>query len=110
MEDGLFEYLKEKMIGRFDAELDSRLFYHNSMHTLDVLCQAERIAKEEGVTHANDLMLLKLAALYHDAGFLFTYEGHEYKGCEILRHDLEPYGFPEEQLELMCGLIMATKI
>lgn len=109
MQQNRFKVLEEKLIIKLDECLDSRLYYHNSKHTLDVIEQAERIAKEEGI-NGHDLEILKTAALYHDSGFLFTYNNHELKGCEIVRSELKDYGFDEDELGVICGLIMATKI
>ena len=109
MQQNRFNVVEKKIIARLDDCLDSRLYYHNSKHTLDVIEQAQRIAKEEGI-NGPDLEILKTAALYHDSGFLFTYNNHELKGCEIVRTELKDYGFNEEELKVICGLIMATKI
>ena len=77
----LFTSIKEPILSRLKNELDPRLGYHNIMHTLDVLEQAEVLAKQENVTDKHDLLLLKTAAVFHDSGFLFVYKGHEEKGC-----------------------------
>jgi len=79
------------------------------MHTLDVLEQAEVLAKQENVTDKHDLLLLKTAAVFHDSGFLFVYKGHEEKGCEIASESLRNV-FSEEDIKKVCGMIMATKI
>ena len=72
--------------------------------------QAEEIAKGEGITDQKDLELLRIAILYHDIGFLYLYKGHEEAACEIARDELGAYGVTPDDLEIICGLIMATKI
>ena len=106
---GQFETICQKIIDRLRNELDPGLLYHNLSHTLDVIEQAESIAKAEGIQPGHDLELLKIGAAYHDSGFLFTYKNHEEKSCEILRKDLTGI-LPKEDLEKICGMIMATKI
>ncbi|GAO41314.1 HD domain-containing protein [Flavihumibacter petaseus] len=105
-----FHALKQHIIQRLSAGLDPRFTYHNLAHTLDVLEQASRIASLEGISDERNLLLLKIAALYHDTGFLFTYRGHEEKSCEILEEDLGDKGFSKEEMDCMKGMIMATKI
>jgi len=105
----LFTSIKEPILSRLEKELDPRLGYHNITHTLDVLEQAEVLAKQENVTDKHDLLLLKTAAVFHDSGFLFVYKGHEEKGCEIASGSLRNV-FSEEDIKKICGMIMATKI
>ncbi|WP_332732298.1 HD domain-containing protein [Flavihumibacter sp.] len=105
-----FLALKEKIIARLSEGLDKRLTYHNLAHTLDVLEQAERIAIEEKISDPKALLLVKLAALYHDTGFLDTYKGHEERSCEIMLHDLGGNSLTTGDLDRISGMIMATKI
>lgn len=105
-----FEVIEERIIARLNSELDPRLHYHNSEHTKDVIEQTERIAKREGIEDDETLRLLKIAALYHDTGFIYTYNNHEQKGCEIVRADLEQYDFTDVEIKTIAELIMATKV
>lgn len=89
--------------------LSPNLFYHCPAHTEDVVRQAERIALEEGV-HGHELFILKVAALYHDTGFLDTYFRHEEKSCAIFLEDNRSYKLPKKDVELIIGLIMATRV
>ncbi len=59
------------------AQTPAQLYYHNILHTMDVTEQIERIAREEGIEDEQILFLLKVAALYHDTGYLQTYRNHE---------------------------------
>lgn len=56
------------------------------------------------------MLLLKVAVLYHDAGFTRVYRNHEEVGCEMAREDLPRFGFSKEEIEQICGMVMATKI
>ena len=105
----LFTSIKQPILSRLEKELDPRLGYHNITHTLDVLEQSEVLAKQEKVTDKHDLLLLKIAAVFHDSGFLFVYKGHEEKGCEIASESIKNV-FSEEDIKKVCGMIMATKI
>lgn len=105
----LFKSIKQPILSRLENELDPRLGYHNLTHTLDVLEQAEILAKQEKVVDKHDLLLLKTAAVFHDSGFLSVYKNHEEKGCEIACESLRNI-FSEEDIKKVCGMIMATKI
>lgn len=106
----IYEKIRSKIIIHLGNNLAPNLFYHGVHHTLDVLSQAERIAISEKITGEEDLFLLKIACLYHDSGFLFTYQQHEVAGCNFARKELPAFGINPQQLDIICGLIMATKI
>ncbi|MBH8559640.1 HD domain-containing protein [Hymenobacter negativus] len=85
------------------------LYYHSLAHTLDVAQAAQTLAAAEGVTDGESLTLLRTAALYHDAGFLHTYDGHEARSCDIARATLPEFGYSPGQIEKICALITATQ-
>ncbi|TRX21598.1 HD domain-containing protein [Flavobacterium franklandianum] len=97
------------ILNKLKNELSSNLFYHSIYHTLDVYHSAESIAKEEGITDS-DLKLLLVGAVYHDAGYLIQNNNHEQISCEIARQYLPQFLYTEEEIDLICGIIMATKI
>ena len=98
------------VIAKLQNELSPRFTYHSIHHTLDVLEQVQQIAAREGINDEQNLFLLKVAALYHDIGFLFVYAGHEEKGCELARKELPAFRLTSPQIEKICGMIIATKI
>lgn len=104
-----FEKVKSIVVKRLSG-LDPNLTYHCLDHTLDVVKQSERIAGEEHVNDCRDLFLLKVAALYHDTGFLDTYAAHEMKSCEIFLTDAENFDLTTEEKSVITNLIMATQI
>ncbi len=71
--------------------------YHNLDHTDYVIEKAIFLAKELKVS-AQDLHLLKLAALFHDTGFIDNPKDHEQKGCKIAKGYLEE-GYTHEELQ-----------
>lgn len=110
MTESDFQVLKEEIVSLLKTGLDRRLTYHNLEHTLDVLQQSERIAALEKLSDPHQVMLLRIAALFHDTGFLYTYKGHEEKSCEIMESYLNHGSIPSADLEVIKGMIMATKI
>jgi uncharacterized protein len=110
MTEADFQTIKEIIVNRLSTGLDQRLTYHNLAHTLDVLTQASAISRDEMLIDPRQLLLIRIAALYHDTGFLYTYRGHEEKSCEIAMEDLSGTDLNEEELKQIRGMIMATKI
>ena len=89
--------------------LSDSLHYHGLHHTVEVIENSVEIAKHEGVS-GNDLNLLKLAALFHDIGFLDLYGGHEEISCQMAKEILPNYNISNNEIDVICGMIMATKI
>ena len=104
-----YEAVKNLILNKLETELPKHLSYHSVAHVKDVLEASIRIAKEEQVSET-ELQLLKTAAVFHDAGFLFGARDHEIRSCELARHYLPQYDYNNEQIECICGLIMATKL
>ncbi|MEP7109842.1 MAG: HD domain-containing protein [Ferruginibacter sp.] len=105
-----FEIIRSKILLTLDNNLAKDLLYHCTDHTIDVEMQAERIALNEKIFNQDDLFLLKVACLYHDSGFIFTYNEHETAGCNLAMNELPAYGLSSKELDIIRGLIMATKL
>ncbi|WP_338733751.1 HD domain-containing protein [Mangrovimonas cancribranchiae] len=104
-----FSTIKLHVLRKLLNTLPNYLTYHSVAHTKYVLEKVIYIASKEGVT-GHDLFLLKIAALYHDIGFIQTHIEHEKIGCEIVRKELPKFEISKEDIEAICGMIMATKI
>ncbi len=101
--------IHDDIVSLLKAKLPKHLTYHSLKHTLYVLNRAVYIAEKEGVS-GNNLRLLKVAGLCHDIGFIQTHINHEEIGCKIVRNHFETYNLTSEEVEQICGMIMATKI
>ncbi len=100
---------EEFILQKLKNELSPKLTYHGLHHTYDVLHAAMKIAAEENISK-EELKLLRIAILFHDSGFIKTYKNHEESGCEMARQYLPDFGYSTEELDIICDLIMATKI
>ncbi len=94
---------------KLKKELPAYLTYHSVDHVKDVYKSCKKIAKKEGVSDT-DMVLLLTAVLFHDAGFVVQSKDHEEISCNIAREHLPSFGFTDEQINQICGMIMATKI
>ncbi|WP_407524267.1 HD domain-containing protein [Lacibacter sp. MH-610] len=83
--------------------------YHNFNHTLYVYNKTLEIAAHEKCS-ASDIRLLKAAALWHDTGYINIYYGHEEESCVQAKKYLPEFGFHPDEIYVICGMIMATKI
>ena len=104
-----FEKLKKDFEDELRAKLPADLFYHNVEHSLNVLAAVERIACSENIS-GEDMILLKTAALLHDCGFLKRYNKNESEGCSISKKILPKYDYTNDQIQIICNMIMATAI
>ena len=101
---------KQFILSKLRAELSDKLYYHGVHHTLDVLKMATEICGGENV-NGHELVLVKTAALFHDSGFVKNkHAGHEREGCLIVQDALPGFGYSPRDVDVICGMIMATKI
>jgi adenylate cyclase len=104
-----FTDIQEIILDKLEKELPKYLYYHNVKHTVDVVTEVELIGWAEGCTD-EEILLLKTAGLFHDAGHTIAYDNHEDLGCGLAREFLPQYGYTQEQIDKICEIIMATKL
>ena len=110
MTESGFLQLKSTILELLHTGLDRRLTYHCPEHTEDVLQQAECIAIAEDIADPKLLLLIKIAALFHDTGFLHTYKGHEIESCRIMEGHMKDNNLTASDIDMIKGMIMATKV
>jgi len=108
---GLIQFtdMQEFVLDKMEKELPKYLYYHNVKHTVDVATEVELIGWGEGVTD-EEILILKTAGLFHDAGHTIAYDNHEFYGTQLARELLPGYGYTKEQIDRICEIIMATKL
>lgn len=108
---GLIQFtdIQEIILDKMEKELPEFLFYHNVKHTVDVVTEVELIGWAEGCND-EEILILKTAALFHDAGHTVSYDDHEYQGTIMAREMLPVYGYTEKQIDRICNIIMSTKL
>jgi class 3 adenylate cyclase len=104
-----FTELQELILEKLENELPPYLYYHNVKHTVDVVTEVELIGWTEDCSD-EEILLLKTAGLFHDAGHTVTYDGHEHEGTLMVRDMLPKYGYTQAQIDRICEIIMATKM
>jgi len=108
---GLIQFMdiQEVILDMLENELPDYLYYHNVKHTVDVVTEVELIGWAEGCSD-EEILILKTAALFHDAGHTVSYDDHEFHGSQLARTMLPAYDYSREQIERICSIIMATKL
>ena len=103
-----YRKLKDYIFSQLEG-LPKNLYYHGIHHTKDVANVCEQYIRRERL-NSHDRLMLRVAALIHDIGFLVTYKDHEARGFEMMQPILIEYGFSIEELKKIEGLVMATKV
>lgn len=102
--------LQSKVLDCLKARLAPFLIYHHWKHTLHVVKMAEYIALQEHINE-DDILLIKTAALFHDAGFInYGSEGHEDESIRLAEKKLPEFGYTKNEIEIIAGMIRATAI
>ena len=85
------------------------MLYHNLNHTLEVVEVATEIAVAEGLTE-EEIELIKIAAWFHDTGYLKSCEEHEEQSASYADEFLKKESYPYNKIEKIIGCIIATKV
>lgn len=93
----------------FKDKLSSVYFYHNFIHTTYTVNKAEEIMRNTPVSKEDQEKVL-LALWFHDTGYVECAQNHEEKGVTILTDFLKQENYPENYIEDVSRLILATKI
>ena len=92
------------------SELDASLTYHSVEHSDEVLSLAVALAASDGL-NARDLLLIGIAAAYHDSGFLEQRLGHEIVSADLAESAMRTkQNFSEEEINLVKQMIWDTEL
>ena len=95
------EPLVTETVDTLVSDLDPTLYYHCPAHTKDVLRQTLELAAADALED-RDVMLLAIAAAFHDAGFLQQRPKNEPIGAKMAVEAMAKSGrFSQEE----CGLV-----
>lgn len=103
-----FEHARKDILNKLKTSLPEELIYHDIKHTLNVEKSAIRIAKLEGLV-GEDLIILRTAALFHDAGFILRYNNNEDIAIQLLQSMLPNYGYNDEHITKISNIVKSTK-
>jgi putative nucleotidyltransferase with HDIG domain len=101
--------MEKLVLNLLETKIPANYLYHNLAHSLYVREKAMEIGRHEGCSE-DEMELLSTAALWHDIGYVKTYNNHEEVSCIITKEELPKFGFSIADTDLICSMIMATKI
>jgi len=92
------------------ATLDPTLYYHSPDHTKDVLRQTMELAEADALD-SRDVLLLAIAAAFHDAGFLEQRPKNEPIGAQMAVQAMSESGrFSQAEQDLVERMILDTQL
>jgi len=95
---------------RLDQELPHALCYHSAQHTRDVLSEALRFALADG-RGPRELLLIAIAAAYHDLGYLERYEKNEPVGADLAEAVMRAEGdYSDDEIVEVRNIILSTQV
>lgn len=93
----------------FARHIPAHMRFHDLEHTLSVTRAALEIGRAERFA-AHELLLLELAALFHDTGYAQAYDGHELHSARIAEHFLRQQGVTGRDIKRIVAAIKATRL
>ncbi len=103
------EDISEHVFNLMQLGFPDNLYFHSMNHVQDVYRQAELIGRAEGIDE-EDLICLKLAAMFMYTGYIKDYENYIDRSIEFARELLPLYNFSHDEIEKACNLILVTKM
>ena len=104
------EPLVTETVATLVSDLDPTLYYHCPAHTKDVLRQTLELAAADALDD-RDVLLLAIAAAFHDAGFLKQRPKNEPIGAKMAGESMAQSGrFSHEECELVEQMILDTQL
>ncbi len=89
--------------------MPKKYVYHDIEHTENVVGSCKELGSKYYISD-RDMELLETAAWFHDLGYVEGPEGHEQRGAEKVADFMGERGCPEEDIKVVQGCIMATKM
>lgn len=108
MKEALLLQVENYVVELLNKQLAATNYYHNAIHTRRVVANIKELAKLESCTE-QETMALILAAWFHDVGYVYTEKNHEEKSVKMALSFLKQHKVPEDTLNLIEQLIIATK-
>ena len=100
----------EKYISDLFAEkLDENYFYHNFNHALNVKRYAEIIGENCKLSE-EEINILRISALFHDVGYVNSYNQHVEEGIKIASEFLMQHNIDQQTIDHISETILATKM
>jgi HD superfamily phosphodiesterase len=104
-----FRKLKNLVLQKYSSEVSDHLSYHGTHHIIEVLNSCNQYIKRYKLD-LHERLLLRTAAIFHDIGILWSYDGHEEMGTTYLKKILPNWNYSQSDIDIICQMISSTKI
>lgn len=105
-----YKKTEQYVTGLFHDNIKPELIFHNLAHTTDVVDRTKEIAGHYYLSET-DMLIVYVAAWFHDTGYLFTdAEHHEEKSVELMQEFMKEYAPDEKLVEKIKDCILATRL
>jgi predicted metal-dependent HD superfamily phosphohydrolase len=105
----VYKKIEDYVTSLFEEMHDSDLIFHNLTHTRNVVDQTKEIADHYHLNE-RDMMVLYIAAWFHDTGYLFTDAAqHEEKSVALMKEFIKDYINDPEPIREIEECILSTK-
>ncbi len=98
---------EEYVFNLFKEKLPPDHVYHNFKHTFQTVKACKGLANEYNLT-SRDFEILLLAAIFHDTGYIETYQGHEEISVKNFNEFIKG-DYPLEDIKKVEELILSTR-
>ena len=103
LENEALEYVSKL----FNDNLSDQYVYHNYDHTLETTNVCREIANYYKLNN-DEIEVLMLACIFHDTGYIRSYNNHEEESILLAESFLKEHGYPANKLDQVKKLIKAT--
>jgi len=97
----------EYVFNLFKDKLPGDYVYHNYNHTAETVKACKKLSKSYNLT-SRDYEVLMLAAVFHDTGYITTYDNHEQESVKFMKEYLKG-NYADEDIREIESLILSTK-
>lgn len=97
----------EYVFNLFKDKLPGDYVYHNYNHTAETAKACKKLSKSYNLT-SRDYEVLMLAAIFHDTGYITTYDNHEEESVKFMKEYLKG-NYSDEDINEIESLILSTK-
>ncbi|HYD22302.1 MAG TPA: Pycsar system effector family protein [Flavipsychrobacter sp.] len=107
-DNSIYKRIADHVADMYEKYPQPNLVYHNLAHTQKVVARAEEISAHYQLSDS-DMLVIYLAAWFHDTGHLFTeISMHEQKSVELATEFMKQEGLDEATIEKVAACIHAT--
>ncbi|MEM7106635.1 MAG: Pycsar system effector family protein [Bacteroidota bacterium] len=107
-DDFLLKNIHERASYILANKLPPELAFHNLEHTQNVLKGARVIGSAEGLEES-EMVVLEMAAVLHDVGYINTLENHEDESIKIAKEAMKELEASDNLIKEVCQCIAATR-